>query len=308
MIRIHAIALSIVTTLAVATQSFAQAAAWPSDQAGLNALATTLVNGFFTTIAAKDWAGLELLLQPNFQRINFQGSFDRAGEIAQTKGLNLKSPTISDVIATRIGDALVVTCAVLSSELAAGDQLPVQATLRLGVWQIVNGAAAAASTTPTTSPTSSTPPTASWQLAAWASLNMPDVRPAPGAPSFAGDSALNAEGAALLQKFLTAQQTKKMDLFDDMLADGMHVVNFKGQKARADMIRGAKAAKTQPPVIADARATRCGDLTIVTCNLTMGQSIAFTTLPADPAPFMAIFQGTGDAAKVIGLANTNKPK
>jgi len=302
MIRIHTIALSIVTTLAVATQSFAQAAAWPNDQAGLNALAKTLVNGFFTTIAAKDWTTLELLLQPNFQRVNFQGSFDRAGEIAQTKGLNLKSPTISDVIATRIGDALVVTCAVLSSELAAGDQLPVQATLRLGVWQIVNGAAATASPTPATSPTSS------WQLAAWASLNMPDVRPAPGAPSFAGDSTLNAEGAALLQKFLTAQQTKKMDLFDGMLAEGMQVVNFKGQKARADMIRGAKAAKTQPPVIADARATRCGDLTIVTCNLTMGQSIAFTTLPADPAPFMAIFQGTGDAAKVIGLANTNKPK
>jgi hypothetical protein len=30
--------------------------------------------------------------------------------------------------------------------------------------------------------------------------------------------------------------------------------------------------------------------------------------PADPAPFMAVFQGTGDSAKVIAMANTNKPK
>jgi hypothetical protein len=47
---------------------------------------------------------------------------------------------------------------------------------------------------------------------------------------------------------------------------------------------------------------------VVTCTLTMGQKIGWTKLPADPAPFMAVFQGTGDAAKVIAMANTNKPK
>jgi hypothetical protein len=40
----------------------------------------------------------------------------------------------------------------------------------------------------------------------------------------------------------------------------------------------------------------------------MGQSIAFNTLPADPAPFLTVFQGSGDSAKVIAIANTNKPK
>ena len=47
---------------------------------------------------------------------------------------------------------------------------------------------------------------------------------------------------------------------------------------------------------------------MVTCTLTMGQKIGFTSLPADPAPFMAVFRGTGDAATVIAMANTNKPK
>jgi hypothetical protein len=40
----------------------------------------------------------------------------------------------------------------------------------------------------------------------------------------------------------------------------------------------------------------------------MGQRMGFTTLPADPAPFLVVFRGTGDAAKVIATANTNKPK
>jgi hypothetical protein len=93
-----------------------------------------------------------------------------------------------------------------------------------------------------------------------------------------------------------------------MLADGMQVINFKGQKVRKDIERGAQAATVDEPKIVDARATRCGELTVVTCTLTMGQKIGFTTLPADPAPFMAVFRGTGDAAAVIAMANTNKPK
>ena len=80
-------------------------------------------------------------------------------------------------------------------------------------------------------------------------------------------------------------------------------------QTHADLIvRGAEAATIDEPKVADARATRSGDLTVVTCTLTMGQKVGWTTLPADPAPFMAVFQGTGDAAKVIAMANTNKPK
>jgi hypothetical protein len=40
----------------------------------------------------------------------------------------------------------------------------------------------------------------------------------------------------------------------------------------------------------------------------MGQKIGWTTLPADPAPFLCVFAGEGDAAKVIAMANTNRPK
>jgi hypothetical protein len=40
----------------------------------------------------------------------------------------------------------------------------------------------------------------------------------------------------------------------------------------------------------------------------MGQKVGWATLPANPAPFLAVFQGSGDAAKVIALANTNKEK
>jgi hypothetical protein len=36
--------------------------------------------------------------------------------------------------------------------------------------------------------------------------------------------------------------------------------------------------------------------------------MGFTSLPADPAPFLAVFEGTGDGARVIALANTNKPR
>ncbi len=291
-------AISFIAPFVLASQIFAQApaapatpatpAAWPTDQAGLTTLASTLINGWFAKIAANDPAGITQYMQPNIQVVDFQGSTDLAQTLEKIKGLASKSPSKStDVIATRVGDALVTTCLLAVNQSFDGKKLPSTPAARIGVWQIVNG---------------------SWQIAAWGSLNMPEIRPAPSAPTFAGDAALNAEGAALLAKFLAAQQTKNMTAFDAMLAEGMQVVNFKGQKLRADMVKGASMAKTQPPVIADARTTRCGDLTIVTCNLAMGQSIAFNTLPADPAPFLAVFQGSGDAAKVIAIANTNKPK
>ena len=265
----------------------APAIAWPKDEAGLNTLATGLLDGWFQKMVAKDRAAIEAGMQANFQRINFEGAFDRTAEVAAITALGVTAPTVSGVRATRVGDALVVTCLVKAGESVGGKKLPSEPAPRLAVWQQVEGA---------------------WRLAAWASLEMPAVRPAPTAPRFAGDAALNATGSALLSKFLTAQHAKDLPTFDGMLAEGFQVVNFKGQKERADMIRGAKVATTEAPVLADARTTQCGDLMIVTCTLTMGQKVGWDTVPADPAPFLAVFQGSGAATKVIALANTNKPK
>ena len=270
-----------------AATSAAPAAAWPADEAGLNALATKLVNGWFQQIADKDMKGVMAAMQPNFQVVTFEGVFDPATSMAHVSNLGTKSPTVSKVIATRVGDALVVTCLVKADQEMDGKKLSSDAMPRLGVWQIVDGA---------------------WKIAAWASLSSPSPRPAPKAPAFAGDAAMNTQGAALLTKLLMAQHKKDLPTFDAMLATGMQVVNFKGQKVRDDMIKGAKMATTELPVIADARATKCGDLLVVTCNLTMGQKVGWATLPANPAPFLAVFQGSGDAAKVIALANTNKEK
>ena len=270
-----------------AATSAAPAAAWPADEAGLNALATKLVNGWFQQIADKDMKGVMAAMQPNFQVVTFEGVFDPATSMAHVSNLGTKSPTVSKVIATRVGDALVVTCLVKADQEMDGKKLSSDAMPRLGVWQIVDGA---------------------WKIAAWASLSSPSPRPAPKAPAFAGDAAMNTQGAALLTKLLMAQHKKELPAFDAMLATGLQIVNFKGQLGRDDMINGAKRATTEMPVLADTRATKCGDLLVVTCNLTMGQKVAFTTIPADPAPFLAVFQGSGDGAKVIAIANTNKPK
>lgn len=270
-----------------ATQAATQAATWPKNEAGLTALATSLVTNWVAMIAASDVPAIESCMQPCIQVVTFSGAVDRAGNLVLLKSLVSKAPTVSAVIATRVGDALVTTCLVSITQTLDGKSLTNSEVPRIGVWQIVDGG---------------------WKLAAWATLNMPEVRPAPSAPAFAGDPTLNAEGAAMVTKFLTAQHAKDMPAFEAMLADGMQVVNFKGQKVRADMIKGAKAATTSAPVVADARTTRCGDLTIVTCNLSMSQKVAFNTLPADPAPFLAVLQGSGSSAKVIALANTNKPK
>lgn len=263
------------------------AATWPSDSAGFNTLANKLFSEWFEQIASNNMKGVMDSMQPNFQSVTFMGAFDAASSISQIAGLGTKSPKISDVIATRVGDALVATCLVNVEQMQDGKKLSSNAMPRLGVWQIVNGA---------------------WKLAAWASLNSPAIRPAPSVATFPGDTALNTQGAAMLTKFLMAQHKKDLPAFEAMLAQGMQVVNFKGQKIRDDIIKGAQMATTTEPKIADTRATQCGDLLVVTCNLTMGQKIGWTTLPEDPAPFLAVFQGAGDAAKVIALANTNKPK
>ena len=260
------------------------AAAWPADDAGLSALATRLVNDWMSRTTAP---ALEAAMQPCFQFVSFQGACDRAGSAQRLAAMGAGSPKVSNVVATRVGDALVVTCLVALTQTADGKSLPADAAPRLGVWQMADGA---------------------WKLAAWASLNMPEVRPAPASPAFAGDAAVSAEGAAMVTRFLGTQHRKELPAFEAMLADGLQVINFKGQKVRKDIERGAEAATIDEPKVADARAARCGDLTVVTCTLTMGQKIGWTKLPADPAPFMAVFQGTGDAAKVIAMANTNKPK
>jgi hypothetical protein len=260
------------------------AASWPADDAGLTKLAAGLVNDWMSRTAAP---ALEAVTQPCFHFLSFEGACDRASAIERLVAMGAGSPKVSDVVATRVGDALVVTCMVGVSQKAGGATLPTDPSPRLGVWQLADG---------------------QWKLAAWASLNMPAVRPAPSAPSFAGDAAVSSEGAAMVSRLLGAQHRKDLAAFGAMLSDGMQVINFKGQKVRKDIERGAEAATIDEPKVADARAARCGDLTVVTCTLTMGQKIGWTKLPADPAPFMAVFQGTGESAKVIAMANTNKPK
>jgi len=261
--------------------------AFPADQKGLDALAARLMDEWFAKVVARDAAALEAAMLPCFQRVGFAGAHDRAGEIKEIVGLAAAAPKVSDLVATRVGDALVVTCLASVEETRDGKKLPAEATPRLGVWM---------------------PDADGWKLAAWASLLQPSPRPAPAAPDFAGDATLNAEGVTFVTRFLGAQHRKELDAFDAMLDDGMQVVNFKGQKRKADMAKGAKAATTGAPTIADARATRCGDLTLVTCTLSMSQKVGWDTLPADPAPFLLVYRGTGDAAKVIALANTNRPK
>jgi hypothetical protein len=260
---------------------------FPADQKGLDALASRLVDEWMAKVVKADPAALEAAMMPCFQRVGFAGVNDRAAEIKAIASLGVKAPKVSDVIATRAGDALVVTCLVTANEMHGGAKLPDEATPRLGVWL---------------------PGTDGWKLAAWATLLQPSPRPAPAAPGFAGDAALNAEGAAFLAKFLGAQHRKELDAFDAMLDESLQVVNFKGQKRKADIVKGAKSATTGAPTIAEARATRCGDLTVVTCTLSMSQEVGWSTLPADPAPFLLVHRGTGDAAKVVAIANTNRPK
>ena len=299
--RTAALAITSLFSLAFASHGFAQGAPaaappaakaaepapWPKDAAALDSLGAKLVEDFFRRIVAKDWAAIDAASLPTLQRIGFEGAFDRASNLESLKELGMTAANVTELHATRAGDALVVTCQVQADSTRDGQKLPKSAASRLGVWQWSDGA---------------------WRMAAWAALNMPAVRPVPGKPRFAGDEALNKEGAEMVSCFLGAQHRKELEAFDGMLTEGVQVVNFKGQKLRADMIKGAKYATCEAPSIVDARATRTGAITVVTCNLSMAQKVGMESLPADPAPFMAVFQGTGASAKVIALANTNRPK
>lgn len=272
---------------APAVPAAAAAPAWPADDASRTALGTTLVTQWMDAIAAADVAAVDRMMQPGFQRIGFDGAVGHAQQLEAVKAMGAKDPKVTDVIATRVGDALVVTCQVSVTQTLAGSQLDAAPACRLGVWQPAPGG---------------------WKLAAWASLHMPAARPAPGAPRVTADESASKEGAAMVRRFLDAQRAKDLAPFDAMIAEGMQVVNFKGQKAKADIVKGASHATTTEPVIADARATACGGLTVVTCTLTMGQKIGWTSLPADPAPFLCVFEGAGAGAKVVAMANTNRPK
>jgi ketosteroid isomerase-like protein len=263
------------------------APAWPTDVAGLKALGTDLLSKWMGAIASSDAAAVSGMMQPGFLRVGFDGTVGHAEQLEAVKAMGAKNPKVTDVVATRVGDALVVTCQVSVTQTIGGKALDATPACRLGVWQPADGG---------------------WKLAAWATLHMPQPRPAPGAPRAAAGEAMGAPGAAMVKRFLDAQRAKDLAPFDAMLADGMQVVNFKGQKQKADLIKGASHATTTEPVIADARATKCGPLTVVACTLTMGQKIGWTTLPAAPAPFLCVFAGEGDSAKVIAMANTNRPE
>ncbi len=259
---------------------------WPKDDAGLNALATTVIGKWFEALSRGDSAAIEAQLLPCAQLVAFDGVTDRTLSIARVKNSATHDVQVSGVVATRVGGALVTTCVVRAKQRVGGTEVNGEAP-RIGVWVPFDGG---------------------WKIAAWASLQQPSTRPAPAAPAFAGETALASEGTAMLTKFLDAQRAKDLKPFDKMLAPGMQVVNFKGQKTRADLVKGASYATTEPATLHDVRTTRCGELTIVTCNLSMQQKIGFSTLPSDPAPFLAVFSGTGDAATVIALGNTNRPK
>lgn len=264
----------------------ASAPAWPADDAGLAALGTRLTEEWMRAIAAADAAALGRIMHEGFQRVGYDGACDRAAELAAVAAMGAKDPKITDVKATRVGDALVVTCQAAVAQTVGGAALDAKPASRIGVW---------------------VPAAEGWKLAAWASLHMPASRPAPGAPRIAGEESLNKSGGDMVLRFLEAQRSDPK-AFDAMMADGMQVVNFRGQKAKADLVQGAARVKADAPAVADARATRCGGLTVVSCTLTMAQHMGFTSLPADPAPFLAVFEGTGDGARVIALANTNKPR
>ncbi len=276
-------------------QSAASAAAstsevpWPADDAGLQTLGNELITSAMRRFATQDFSGMESAWLPCYQSIRFAGPADRDESLKVAKGLAITdTPKITQVRATRAGDALVVTCLAAVGQTIGGERLAGTPAPRLGVWQFDGGA---------------------WKVAAWANLNMPTERPAPAAPAFPGDASLNAQGAAMLQTFLGTQQRKDIPAYEKWIDPHAQVVNFRGQIAAADLQKGVKAATSGVPTLHDARTTRCGGLTVVTCNLSMSQDFGLGgKLPADPAPFLAVFSGTGDTAKVIALANTNKPR
>lgn len=259
---------------------------WPADQAGLEALGGSLLAAWFEKITARDRQSLEAAMQPCFQRINYEGAFDRAAEIDAIVKLDAHAPEISDVRATRVGEALVVSCSVTVQEKAETTELAPVPSPRLGVWQPVDG---------------------TWKLAAWVSLNMPQHQPAPSSPRFTGTDALDAEGGAVLARFLEAEQAKKSGIVEVMLEDGVQAVDFKGAKGRGELLASIRASTMGVPRITDVRATRCGELTVVTCTLVMTQSLGSEHISADPTPFLLVFRGPVASAKVVAIARVHRP-
>lgn len=262
---------------------------WPTSDQEITELGRSLVNCYAAMIVGQQWDRLEQFLAPCDQSVRFNGASDRSANIEAIKKLNLKPPTVTEIHGTRVGDVLIVASMMIADEMVAGQRLPTDPRGRLGAFAVVDG---------------------SWKLLAWANLNSPSPRPAPGSPSFSGDSALNSQAGDLVTKFVTAQYQKDWATFDAMLSPGLQVVNFNGVH-NLDKIRdGSRRAEiTAAPTVTDARGTACGDCLIATCNLSLPQKVGvFSSLPADPAPFLAVFVRSGDAWQVAGLANTNRPK
>jgi len=124
--RTAALAIASLFSLALASQCLAQGAPaaappaakaaepapWPKDAAALDSLGAKLVEEFFRRIVAKDWAAIDAASLPTLQRIGFEGAFDRATNLESMKEVGMTAANVTELHATRAGDALVVTCQV----------------------------------------------------------------------------------------------------------------------------------------------------------------------------------------------------
>lgn len=256
---------------------------WPSDAVGIERLGTQLVRDWMAAVVAKDEAGLERLMQPCFQRISFEGAFDRAAEIAKIKSLDATDPRVTDVAATRSGDALVVTCRVAVSE----GKLDLAPSWRLGVWQ---------------------PEADGWKLACWATLHMPAERVAPSAPRVAESATLDKEGRTLVTRFLKLEQTRDTKSFGEFVAPGAQALDFSGRKMRDDWVKGISTEVAEQAAVSDARATRCGGVTVVSCTVAMARQFGATKIPAESAPMLVVFAGSKGAERVIAAADTGRAR
>lgn len=261
--------------------------AWPTDAAGIDALGKSCMWQWVHGMAAADAAALERLLHPGFQLLEADGARDRATVLKELKGTGKRELKVTGERVTRAADAVVVTWQMSVAPAEGAPVGSVEPSCRLAVF---------------------VPTPLGWQAAAVASLDMPSPRPAPGEPRVAADAALDGEGESKVLGFLRAQRAKDLKPFDSMMSPDLQVINFRGQKAKPDLVEGASKVKADDPKVAAARASRCGKVLVVTCNLSMGQRIGFTSLPADPAPFLAVFHDAGQSQQVIAIANTNRPK
>ena len=103
------------------------------------ALATRLVNRFFTALQRQDTAALRRLLSPAFQVARADGS-------TSTKAAYLANPprvekyAIDDMLVTREGGSLVARYSVVTSETVNGQELARDPALRLSVFVRDGGA------------------------------------------------------------------------------------------------------------------------------------------------------------------------